>query len=335
MRKHYKSHWAYYILIKAMILGERIKPGRRAKMQHYHVPIWDIVFDLDGRDKVKSAQETTTSKIDAMERCDGDCFASRVHDVIAYLSSTTTKKHDLPLVELCHTIHPPLYLLGDSHVLSIGWQTLCIQTEDKRNHFRALIPNPVTGLKAWHTRSETRFFTNTNLRINLKRLPPSTKTIIISAGEIDCREGIGGEHLVGYNQSCNDAVIQTAKTYVQEVRQLSQEFGMQILLMPVAPHAHRSQKNGKSMGRAFRRERMKIWNECLRSECHHNSNTESNGGEVFLLDYEEALREPCPVSPVGYVLNKAYNADYTHMNSAFLPLLEAAIKNCGCDINFL
>ena len=332
MRNNYKSHWAYYILIKAIVLGERIKPSRRAQIQ-YHVPIWDIVFGLDSRDKMNETQRISTDIL-PFNRCGIEDLSNTFQVAITHLSNTTDK----PLQRSfrppnCFKAHLPLYVLGDSHALSIGWQTICI---DDRAHFsrlRTLIPNPVTGLKAWHTRPETQFFTYTNLRRNLERIPNSIKTIILTAGEIDCREGIGGEELSGYNKSCNDAVLTTVVTYVKAIQKLSESCGLQILLMPVAPHAHRSDRNGKSTGRAFRRERMKIWNDYLREECKKRKGFEGNS--VFLLDYEEDLRERCVSSSVGFVLNKSYNADYTHMNSAFLPLLEKAILNSGCDLGLL
>lgn len=77
---------------------------------------------------------------------------------------------------------------------------------------------------------------------------------------------------------------------------------------------------------------MLLWNETLREECEKIDTEEQN---VFLLDYEVGLREENEESPVGFVLNKHYNADYTHMNSAFLPLLEKSIVDCKCDLSLV
>ena len=55
----------------------------------------------------------------------------------------------------------------------------------------------------------------------------------------------------------------------------------------------------------------------------------------FFLDYEEGLRQIDETSPVGFVLKKEYNADCTHMNAAFLPLLEKSILQCGCDLDLI
>ena len=286
------------------------------------------------------------------------------------------------------TMHKPIYALGDSHVLSFGWQTIRIQNYDANSDinanvntnvkYRTIIPYPVTGLKAWHTRPNTKFFTYTHLKANLNRLPSSCRTILISAGEIDCREGIGGTLLQGYYGNCDDAVCNTVHEYVAAIQLIAIEFELQILVLPVAPHAYRSEKNGKAKGRAMRRERMVLWNETLRSllcnvdcvDCvdgstggtnrnyekeeiyddsssdkastrqpmHTNYSSTTNQKahrRVFLLDYEEKLRFQDTSSPVGFVLNNVYNADYTHMNSAFLPHLEQAIEKCAFNFDLL
>jgi hypothetical protein len=161
----------------------------------------------------------------------------------------------------------------------------------------------------------------------MTRLPPGTATILLSAGEIDCREGIGGPLLEGYNLDYQNHVRRTVQEYVNAVSELSKQYSLQVLLMPVAPHAHRSDKNGKSAGRQFRRHVIQAWNEELRLALPREG--------LFLLDYEQKLRHAEPTSSVGYVLNPMYNADFTHMNSAFLPQLESAIQQSNCDRSLL
>ena len=89
------------------------------------------------------------------------------------------------------------------------------------------------------------------------RLPANVGTIVFSAGEIDCREGIGGEKLQKCYDTCEDAVEVTVNEYVFSLSSLLSEVkGLrQILVMPVAPHACQSPKNGKVFGRNKRRER--------------------------------------------------------------------------------
>jgi hypothetical protein len=215
------------------------------------------------------------------------------------------------------------------------------------------MPYPATGMKAWHVRSSTRFFTHYNLRACLYRLSRTmhetsgraANTIILSAGEIDCREGIGGSLLQGYYRDCGDAVRRTVAEYLLALSDLAGEYRMQVLVMPVAPHAYRSEKNGKSTGRARRRETTHLWNETMRSDlgCGGGRLTAPKSTDriahaydrVYLLDYERQLHMGNANSPVGYVLHSRYNADYTHVNSSIVPLVEDAILNCGCDLTLL
>jgi ribosomal protein L12E/L44/L45/RPP1/RPP2 len=121
---------------------------------------------------------------------------------------------------------------------------------------------------------------------------------------------------------------------------------------------YRSARNGKVNGRNQRRVVQHLWNinlaEALAeaqatssplssssSSKDPNEASDSNAYDkqrsygVFMLRYEEELREASESSPVGYVLKKVLNADGTHMNSGFLKYLEKAIGKCGCDVNLL
>ena len=356
MAKHYKSHWAYYVLIYKIVFGERIKKHRIQSCNiPYHVPLWDIVHGLDERKCVTLSQSLGSEKVflkQTTRHIDSSItslFNQLLGTIECPVSGTCKSIKSLSqLITIPHTVrvqmYDPIYALGDSHVLSIGWQTIKISYNDttqnpsQTTQYRTIIPYPVTGLKAWHTRSTTKFFTYSNLRYNLQRLPSQCRTIVISTGEIDCREGIGGTLLQGYYQSCDDGVRNTVQEYIAAIHDVAQEFQIQILLLPVAPHAKRSEKNGKSKGRAMRRERMVLWNDLLRSVLEERSNQQSLQTmmqRVFLLDYEEKLRFKDDSSPVGFVLNPSYNADYTHMNSAFLPHLEASIERSCCDCSLL
>jgi hypothetical protein len=179
-------------------------------------------------------------------------------------------------------------------------------------------------LKAWHVRQSTRFFTRTCLKAMLQRI--SGPSIVVSAGEIDCREGLGGPLLQGYKQSCHEHVCETVKEYVKALRELVVDPEMtlqQILVMPIAPHMLRSK--GRVEAQAVRRETSRVWNSQCRSLLPMD-------GSVFFLDYETALQVP---DQEAYILKPAFNADSTHMNAAFAPHLEDAIATCGCDLDLL
>jgi hypothetical protein len=219
----------------------------------------------------------------------------------------------------------PIYFVGDSHVLSLAWQTLWIPnstTGGIARHPRLVVPVITTGLKAWHVRHSTRFFTHTCLKVLLQRV--SAPSIVVSAGEIDCREGLGGPLLEGYQQSCHEHVCQTVQEYVHALREMVEDPDtalQQILVMPIAPHKRHSK--GRVEAQAARRETSRAWNKELRSLLPMD-------GSVFLLDYETALQVP---DQEAYILKPAFDADSTHMNAAFAPHLEEAIATCGCNLD--
>lgn len=291
----YKSHNAYFVLIKALVFGERIKPSRRKMMKEYHVPVWDVLWGYDGRRNFRFRWQPSSTHIVAhfrqcLENCNLEFSPEKIR--IKWLVTVPSGMH-------------PLFVVGDSHVLSVAWQYVEWNDSDD---IRMLVPVIVTGLKAWHCRSDTRFFTHSLFKILLKRLPCETNDILLSAGEIDCREGFGGPLLEGYTIDLvkSEHVDRTVVAYVKALTQIP----IEIWVLPVAPHIHRSSRNGKAAGRAVRRQLMQFWNEKLMQILPD--------GTTRLLNYANDLHDP------GYVLKKIYNADGTHMNSAFLPLLERA-----------
>ena len=325
----FKSHWAYYIFIHALILGERKKKKPGVDKRDVHAPVWDLIL-ANGLNVNRACYNVT-------ERSSGNknTFTIYMKELLGRLENPIVQTSLLPQMLTFNLVHPPIYVLGDSHVLSLAWQSICISSSSTTMH-RTFVPFPSTGIKAWHFRDTTKFFTNYNFRACLQRLTNhanNLSTIIISAGEIDCREGIGGSLLYGYYKNCNDAIEHTVLQYLTSVSLFAKQYNLQVLLMPVAPHAYRSEKNGKALGRAKRRETMHLWNEMMRKElCQNSSHKYPN---VFLLDYEEQLRVDDPLSPVGYVLKPSLNADYTHVNSCVVHLIERSINECGCNINLI
>jgi len=324
----YKSHWAYFVFIRALVLGDRIKK-KTGNNGALHLPIWDVLINRNLSNANKHTDIAFVTHIS---------FTTYIQDLILQLQ-TPTKHSSVPPVLTFGLPHKPIFVLGDSHVLSLAWQSICINHSSDPKVYRVLVPFPSTGVKAWHFRKETKFFTHYNLCESFKRLfrcfdhDGLPRTVIVSAGEIDCREGIGGSLLHGYYKNCSDAVKNTALQYLDAVSLIARKYHLQILVMPVAPHAFRSEKNGKALGRAKRRETIHLWNEILRRElCKSPMSKRPN---VFLLDYEEQLRVHDEKSSVGYVLKPSFNADYTHVNGAVVRLIEHSLQKCGCDIDLI
>ena len=383
----YKSHWAYYIFIRAVALGQRIKLGRRRSVEYYHVAVWDCFYGHDRRWDFHFT-DTTKEKINIVEN--GGCNQNNSISVCSYRDDIRSKmqKELLTAMQPCTTNGPTLvwtvpfsyqqhtgrqlWVVGDSHVLSLAWQTIrlpqrrsqtpdeCTQKTSLCNYY-LIVPGLVTGLKAWHCRSETRFFTRTHLITLLRRLPLHTRTVVISAGEIDCREGLGGPLLAGYQESCLEHVEATVHEYLHALHSLlvpssedqthDADNGnndtpcgrpawslQQILIMPVAPHAAKAK--GRRAGQASRRQTTQVWNQTLRANV-------SRYPGLYFLDYVHHLlvvSDPGETdrgknSIVGgegsYVLKPALDADSTHMTAAFCRHFEEAIVTSGCDLDLL
>ena len=379
----YKSHWAYYVFIEALVLGERIKVARRRQMVYQHIALWDRLW---GMNPIRIVENNSTTKVDPNKSDDNasttqidstsaptnkENHIDVVNDFIYKLQSLVDEiyindfhNYDRSETQTClpSPVHLPpileyprsslpsqhraLYVIGDSHVLSLAWQSIDIpiSRRDTDTEPRLIVPIVITGLKAWHIRSETRFFTNTCLHTMLCRIPPDVQTIIVSAGEIDCREGMGGPLLQGYTQECYEHVKATVATYISSLAQIVQlpsNSISQILITPVAPHIERNK--GRVVGQASRRETIRVWNDELRRQLvqHHKT--------MYLLDYIHQIQIPIKKSNDDghrttrtesqandvYALNPIFNADSTHMNGAFAPIVQEAIIRCPCDLSKL
>lgn len=264
--KVHKSHWAYFVLIRAVVVGERMKPHRRAIFP-YHIPVGDIIAGKDCRfaDESFQAIPKRTDQSLQNDENDNDFFPREAslqflqQTMMDLLANNPYPRISTTVKTACsnNRWNPPLYVIGDSHILSIAWQTIQIRSSNSNDSnqqhqhcYRTATPLLITGLKAWHCRSETNFFTHTNVHSILKRISSGgtkKQTIIFSAGEIDCREGIGGKVLEGYStvgggsgdllaEHIKDSVLHTVKVYVDALANFAELYHLQILVMPVAPH---------------------------------------------------------------------------------------------------
>ena len=371
LTQSHKSHHAYFVLIRAVSLGKRVK-GHKRKL---FISVWDrftlLLQQQQEQQEQKQHQNVPSASVSCLLK-ESIALASsgRILPPLSY-------HNQFPLVS--YPDMKPLFLVGDSHVLSLGWQPIQIPGHDQP---WLAIPVVITGLKAWHVRQETRFFTQTNLRLmTLGRLQIKDRTnhchnasgsslkktiVVVSAGEIDCREGLGGPLLQGYptTMSCSmeNHIHETVQEYVAALQMLATEGNLSILVMPVAPHIQRAK--GRVIGQTWRRQTMQIWNQQLKyllqsRELYH---------DVYFLDYEEHLvssfknhvdnddtiikrrrkRMIChdtsrdiqkvdtlsssSSSSCCCILNPEYDADGTHMNAAFANHFANAIATCGCNM---
>jgi len=134
-------------------------------------------------------------------------------------------------------IRRPIYVIGDSHVLSSAWQQY-------KDFF--FIPHLVTGLKIWHLRdrsiayksaSSDPMYTATSFWSILDRINQANKRapIVFSLGEIDIREGVVSALCKKRYSDESDALSTLVTVLVdvlQRVRQLLDP-NLQIFLHPI------------------------------------------------------------------------------------------------------
>eukprot|EP00727_Mastigamoeba_balamuthi_P014673 m51a1_g9831 hypothetical protein (439) ;mRNA; r:1924617-1928164 len=126
---------------------------------------------------------------------------------------------------------PPLYMVGDSHCLSAGWQPLALSPGGPAHLIR---PYLVTGLKIWHMREETDFYPKRNFESVLAQVPDGARVVVLF-GEIDCREGL----LVAVDKCRYDDVAAAIRAvvalYLRVLVRLADQRRFRILVHPAAP----------------------------------------------------------------------------------------------------
>jgi len=124
---------------------------------------------------------------------------------------------------------PPLFVLGDSHVLPPAWRAATL-----RGAARTLVPILITGLKAYHLRPGSSFFTRAHLAQAAARLPAGSPVVSLF-GEIDCREGLQMAVQKGAYDSVQQAAAAAAGWYVDALVELAAARSFEFFAHPVPP----------------------------------------------------------------------------------------------------
>jgi hypothetical protein len=64
----------------------------------------------------------------------------------------------------------PLYVVGDSHCLSCAWARVTVAGE-----MRVLVPKLVTGVKQWHLRQQSNFYTKESFQKTIASIPDGSE----------------------------------------------------------------------------------------------------------------------------------------------------------------
>jgi tetratricopeptide (TPR) repeat protein len=189
----------------------------------------------------------------------------------------------------------PIYCVGDSHCLSLGWQKLSLNGED-----RLLVPKLVTGLKCWHLRPKSSFFPKKNFEYVMKSIPNNSSAIFIF-GEIDCREALPLVVERCKYDTLEEAIDVTVGIYLAALEKIKRTKNLEIFLHPVPPVLD------------YTRQFVQKFNASLKSKVKECSSF------VYLDFYEDLLTSD------GY-FNLDYALDGTHMHPSYIPLLEKALR---------
>ena len=201
-----------------------------------------------------------------------------------------------------------MYVIGDSHICSLVHRKVCA-------HYY-LCPLLVTGLKAWHVTRTRRpggvLFTTQSLVHALHKCE-GAHGALLSAGEIDIREGISLAVRKGLYSSIEEAIAATSTAFVSTVAKLAEEHEIeQIYVLPVIPPPRGQTRGGKFRMRQRRARHTKLWNAAIAEKAAAES-------RVVFLDFVDAMMDRVDGESldVRFALN-----DHTHANSNLAVLLE-------------
>jgi tetratricopeptide (TPR) repeat protein len=181
-----------------------------------------------------------------------------------------------------------IYVCGDSHSLVPSWHVI---------NGKLIVPKLVTGLKCWHMRKESRFFTKLNFETVIGSIPDNS-TVIFIFGEIDCREGI-----IGSVEKCKyadiyEAIKFTADIYLNTLNELKSKKKLNPIIHPVVPVI--------DVTRMF----VVPFNDYLRKQ-----------NQFLFMDFEDSL-----LLNDKKDLNKVYELDGTHLSPKYIELMGDYLK---------
>eukprot|EP01060_Flectonema_neradi_P038450 TRINITY_DN8067_c0_g1_i1.p1 TRINITY_DN8067_c0_g1~~TRINITY_DN8067_c0_g1_i1.p1 ORF type:complete len:768 (+),score=192.64 TRINITY_DN8067_c0_g1_i1:342-2306(+) len=141
--------------------------------------------------------------------------------VIAQLAETLT----IPVPNPGNT----LYVCGDSHSLSPSWRTINIKGTE-----HLMVNSLVTGLKCWHLRKDAHFYPKYNFLNVVERIPKNSK-VMMTVGEIDCREGILVAVEKGRYKDIEEGMNTIITIYIDNLLKLQKEKNFEIYVHPALP----------------------------------------------------------------------------------------------------
>jgi len=233
--------------------------------------------------------------LDPLFKMTDDLHKTSIRNEQAYYSCISNIYATLPPTTASLTL-PKIYMIGDSHVLPAAWRTV------KGNNGNQFCINPVlvTGLKIWHLRKESQFYTKSSYQNSLKTIPQGA-TCIFTLGEIDCREGVEKAVQTCKYDSRDEAMKHLVDIYVKCLLDVKKTKKGKIFVHPVSPVLKETFNSVSSFNQHLK-------NRILKTP------------KLMWLEFVDDL-----VSE-NDVLKKEYEFDGTHLHPNYVALLERGLQ---------
>ncbi len=125
--------------------------------------------------------------------------------------------------------YEPVFMVSDSHGVSAGWERF---TVGGKNYI--IVPKLVTGVKIYHLRKESNFYTKKLFWNQMNSLPKGDCKVVFNFGEIDCREGIVTAYTRGYYESLDQSLVALSEMFLDLVTTVRKKYkDMQLFAHPV------------------------------------------------------------------------------------------------------
>jgi len=199
--------------------------------------------------------------------------------------------------------HEPIYVCGDSNSLSTAWQVL--NTKDRSF---LLIPKHVAGMKHWHLRNESKFYTKENFWRVIRSIPKHSRVIFLF-GDVDCR-GAGMLRAVAKCKysTIEDAMHYAADVYFKTLTDLVNEFGFSIFVHPIPP------------GLKAIRHLVKQYNVILKQKIQSYVHLKWLNFFDFYIDSENDTQ-------ILEAIDQEYQLEGAHLHPKYLKMLEESAVN--------
>ena len=348
LRVMYKSHWSYVTMIT-----ELFKREKRLSTHLQLVPPRKSPA-TDSTTTTTTTTTTTEAKTEPPE-----------NSTTVWNESKTTNQQS----------STSLFFIGDSHIVTFA-----------RRRFLGRVPMTylTTGLKAWHVGARVNpptFFTGANFQKSCRQIKKQIQInknkyenesgglngseakkrcfdVVISCGEIDCREGFSNAIQKGVYQNDEEAIQTTVHLYVQKLwniftqeeeeeedalkdakdhdMDLNLDLVCGVYVLPVFP-LQKKGRNGQDE-KLKRIHRIHLWNKTLEHEirernkkhemCERRDCVCCHGKKrvfVFLKVDEERICKKDESGELSVYLKDELTLDGTHVNAKIIPYVEQAM----------